>query len=91
MLPHYPYLCMPQSQVSLGWDSFVKGHILILLLDSIRPFLNQWLPWKSIKKWGIKFINALLSLTHKHWIFQNSDVHCMIDGLTDIQHNDIFV
>ncbi len=81
---------MSQSHDHLGWDSFFNGCILILLLDSIHPFLHQLSPWISIKKWGITFIKALLSSTHKQWIFRNLDVHHKVDGLTDAQHNDIF-
>ncbi len=88
-LPHSLYLRMSQSQDCLGCNSFVDGCISILLLDSIRPFLHQWSPQNSMEKWGITLIKALLSLTHKQWIFRNTDVHHKINGLMDAQHNDI--
>ena len=42
---------------------------------------------KSIQQWGKKFIDSLLSLTHKQWIFRNSKVHFKTDGLTATQHD----
>ncbi len=69
------YIVTTQSHDRLGWDSFAEGHITILWLEVIWPDLKQWSPCKSIEKWGVGFLNSLLSLTHKQWIFQNFDVH----------------
>ena len=55
-------------------------------LDTISPFLKQASP-KSIQQWGKNFIDSLLSLTHKQWIFRNSKVHFKTDGLTATQHD----
>ncbi len=73
-IPDPRYIAMAQSHDQLGWDSFVEGCITILWLEVIRPYLQQRSPCKSIEEWGVGFINSLLSLTHKHWIFQNSNV-----------------
>jgi hypothetical protein len=84
------YLQMSQSQDWLGWDCFVEGRISVLLLECIRPLFLQWTPQKSLEKWGIQFLKTLLNLTHKQWIFQNTDVHYKINGLTQEQHMEIF-
>ena len=45
----------------------------------------------SPKKWGVQFIEHLLAITHRQWIFRNSKVHLKkLDGLTEAEHNDIF-
>jgi hypothetical protein len=80
------YLQMSQSQDQLRWDCFVEGCISVLLLECIRPLFVQWTPQKSLEKWGIQILKALLNLTHKQWIFRNTDVHYKIDGLTQEQH-----
>jgi hypothetical protein len=37
-------------------------------------------------RWGASFLKSLLSNTHKQWLFRNSDVHHIIDGLMTHQH-----
>ena len=69
----------------MGWDSFVEERISTLWLDMIAPFLKQ-ASRKSIHQWGNHFIDILLSLTHKQWIFRNS-MHFKTDGLTSAQHD----
>jgi hypothetical protein len=38
---------------------------------------------------GSKFIKSLIDLTHKQWLFQNSDVHYVSEGLTANQHDEL--
>jgi hypothetical protein len=88
--PNSGYILMSQSQDWLGWDCFVEGQILVLILKCIHPLFVQWTPRKSLEKWGILFLKLLLNLTHKQWIFWNADVHHKIDGLTQEQHMELF-
>jgi hypothetical protein len=83
---HSKYALLAEVQDRLGWDNFVEGRISTLWLDTISPFLKQ-ASRKSIQQWGKKFIDSLLSLTHKQWIFRNSKVHFKTDGLTATQHD----
>ncbi len=39
--------------------------------------------------WGARFIKSLLSVTHKQWLYRNSDVHHVIDGLSSRQHQEL--
>ncbi len=39
--------------------------------------------------WGAKFIKSLVSITHKQWLYRNSDVHHAIDGLSSRQHQEL--
>ena len=80
------YALLAEVQDRLGWDNFVEGRISTLWLDTISPFLKQ-ASRKSIQQWGKSFIDSLLSLTHKQWIFRNSKVHYKTDGLTTTQHD----
>ena len=83
---HSKYALLAEVQDRLGWDNFVEGRISTLWLDTISPFLKQ-ASRKSIQQWGKNFIDSLLSLTHKQWIFRNSKVHFKTDGLTATQHD----
>ncbi len=80
------YTTLTLSHDHLGWDSFIKGQISIFWLNVIWIKLNLWSPQKSVEKWGVGFIKSLISLTHKQWIYQNSDVHHRIEGLTSSDH-----
>jgi hypothetical protein len=88
--PNLGYILMFQYQDRLGWDCIIEGQILVLLLDCIRPLFIQWTPQKSLEKWGILFLKSLLNLTHKQWIFWNTDIHHKIDGLMQEQHMELF-
>jgi hypothetical protein len=84
--PGSKYLRLARIQDWLGWDCFVEGCIPVLPIETVRPFLHDWSPQKSIVRWGVAFIKSLLSVTHKQWLFRNADVHHKIDGLTTHQH-----
>ncbi len=84
------YRDLALMQDKLGWDCFVKGQIPIVLLDTIHPCLHQISPCKSISKWGVQIIKSLLGVTHRQWLFWNSNVHHRIDSLTSHQHSQSF-
>jgi hypothetical protein len=84
------FLPMAQAQDRLGWDCFVEGRITTLLLECIRPSFVLWHPRRSLERWGVQFLKFLLSLTHKQWIYRNTDVHFKIDGLTHEEHLAVF-
>ncbi len=39
--------------------------------------------------WGAKFIKSLISITHKQWLYRNSDVHHVINGLSLWQQQEL--
>jgi hypothetical protein len=51
--------------------------------------LRCYIPRGSVELWGARFIKSLLSITHKQWLYQNSDVHHPIDGLSARQHQEL--
>ena len=87
--PHSPFLLLSEVQDCLGWDKLVEGHISTLWLEVMSPYLSDT-GRKSITKWGCRFIDSLLSLTHKQWILRNSKVHYATKGLT-ASHQDKLV
>jgi hypothetical protein len=84
------YILLAQTQDHLGWDCFMEGQIPSILIKTIKPQLHQCSPWKSINKWGVKFIKSLINITHKQWIYRNADVHHVINGLTSSQNTALF-
>jgi hypothetical protein len=39
--------------------------------------------------WRAKLIKSLISITHKQWLYRNSDVHHVIDGLASRQQQEL--
>jgi hypothetical protein len=74
---------------NLGWDCFVEGRIPYSLIVSIKPMLLQYNPQDSVEDWGANLIQSQLSLTHKQWLYQNSYVHYVSEGLTTQQHDEL--
>ncbi len=51
--------------------------------------LLRYNPRDSVEKWGANLIQSLLSLTHKQWLYHNSNVHYISEGLTARQHDEL--
>ena len=82
--------CIPSlSPYNHMWDCFVEGRIPHVLIDTVKPMLHRYIPRGSVELWGAKFIKSLLSITHKQWLYRNSDVHHVIDGLSSRQHQEL--
>ncbi len=81
------YLRLSTNIDNLGWDFFVEGQLPYSLITVIKPIFHWYKPCGSIKIWGTKFIKSLISLTHKQWLYRNSDMHYISDGLTSRQHD----
>src|SRR6056300_980715 len=75
----------------MGWDNFLEGRISTLFLEVVSSDLNLTKKGLTPSRWGTKFIQHLLALTHKQWLFRNSHVHYKkLDGMTADQHDAIF-
>ncbi len=74
---------------NLGWDCFVEGRIPYSLIISIPPMFLRYNPQWSVENWGAKLIQSLLSLTHKQWLYQNSNMHYVSESLTAGQHDEL--
>ena len=84
-----PYNHVATAIDNLGWDCFVEGRIPYVLIDTIKPMLRCYIPKGSVELWGARFIKSLLSITHKQWLYRNSDVHHAIDGLSARKHQEL--
>ncbi len=38
------YMALAKIQDRLGWDCFVEGHLPILQIKTVHPFLHSWSP-----------------------------------------------
>jgi hypothetical protein len=74
---------------NLGWDCLLEGRIPHVLIETIHPMLHQYSPRGSVDLWGAKLIKSLISITHKQWLYRNSDVHHAIDGLSSQQQQEL--
>jgi hypothetical protein len=74
---------------NLGWDCFVEGRFPYSLIVSITPMFLQYNPQGLVENWGAKLIQSLLRLMHKQWLYRNSDVHYVSEGLTTGQHDEL--
>jgi hypothetical protein len=88
-LPASRFLPVSVDIDSLGWDCFVEGRIPYSLIVSIKPMILQCNPQGSVEDWGANLIQSLLSLTHKQWFYQNSNVHYVSEGITVQQHDEL--
>ena len=78
---------LARSQDRLGWDSFVEGRISKVFLEVMKPVLLEAGTYLSVERWSREFIELLLQLTHKQWIFRNSRKHfTRLDGMTEAEH-----
>jgi hypothetical protein len=74
---------------NLGWDCLVEGRIPQILIDTVQPMLCQYNPGGSVDLWCAKFIKSLISITHKQWLYRNSNMHHVIDGLPSRQQQEL--
>ncbi len=74
---------------NLGWDCMVEGRIPYILIKARKPMLWQHNPRGSVELWGARLIKSLVSITHKQWLYRNSGVHQISNGLTAKQHQEL--
>jgi hypothetical protein len=86
---HSRYKYVATAVNNLGWDCFVEGRIPQLLIGFVKPMLRCYIPRASVELWGAKFIKSLISITHKQWLYRNSDVHHNIDGLSSRKQQEL--
>ncbi len=75
----------------LQWDCFLDDRISTLWLQILKPGLLESHLYLSPRKWGKHFIDKLLPTTHKQWVFRNNGKHYKVDGLTQADHDRIFL
>ena len=66
---------LAESQDRLGWDCFVEGRISRVFLRVVEASLSASGSQQTSTNWCQKLVGHLLQITHKQWIFRNSQVH----------------
>ncbi len=90
-LDHEEYQQLADETDKLRWDSFIEGRLSSKWITVVTPQLKTSSLYLKPSRWGQQFIEQLLSITHKQWLFRNSKVHFRKeDGLTEGEHHDIF-
>ena len=78
---------LAESQDRLGWDCFVEGRISTVFLQVTKQSLSAGKSQQTATNWCQKLVGHLLQITHKQWVFRNSQVHQKFQGCTQMQHN----
>jgi len=85
------YQRLAEATDLLQWDCFLEGRISPLWISLMKPVLIESGLRLPPEKWGRQFVELLLQITHKQWIFRNNGVHYRgLDGLTQAEHDKIF-
>ena len=87
-LPIYGFLASLMDEV--GFDSFVEGRILTVLVDFQFAHYQEIPTLWTVERWAKGLIQRLLGLTHRQWLYRNAVVHFKgPDGYTHAEHERI--
>jgi hypothetical protein len=72
----FPHLsCWAMELDTLGWDNLLEGQIsreiLLIQENSMRKHGSQ----RDIKSWACEFMQRLLGIMHKQWLYHNVLTH----------------
>jgi hypothetical protein len=74
----------------LGWDNFLEGCICRMLFSLHHTTLTRNLPQLKITPWAVTFIQQVLGITHKKWLYRNMHIHVrLLEGKTTEEHHHI--
>ena len=81
MLTIGKYRSLAMTHNALGWDNILEGRTPIMNLDSHRQYIAERGTFYSVRAWSKGLIECLVHITHKEWLFQNSDLtYKKVDG-----------
>jgi hypothetical protein len=86
---HSCFLPVATAINNLGRDCFIERRIPYLLIETVQPMLRRENTRGSVDLWGLRFIKSLISITHKQWLYRNSNVHQESKGLNAKQHQEL--
>ena len=86
-----PYLAKWATEMdTLGWENFMEGRIGLTLLEMQQETLKNAGSRQHIKSWAVEYIQHILGITHKQWVYRNTRTHiCLLDGKTEADHERI--
>ena len=74
----------------LGWDNFVEGRLCSIWLQHREADIARHRLRSTAESWAKGLIHRLLELTHRQWIYRNTEVHFVAEGgLTLRQHEEL--
>jgi hypothetical protein len=74
----------------IGWDNMVEGRISRELVSLQRHYLQSNAPRYNIRTWTKTFIEKLLHITHRQWLYRNARLHIrLVEGMTSTEHETI--
>ena len=74
----------------LGWDNLVEGRLCSLWLQHREADIVRWNLRSTAESWATGLARRLLELTHRQWIYRNTEVHFVSEGgLTVRQHESL--
>jgi hypothetical protein len=72
----------------LGWDNFVEGRICALWVEMQAQEIHSWGMTRGADYWARSFMQRLLELRHRQWLYRNVMVHMKLKGgMTAAQHD----
>jgi hypothetical protein len=81
------YTLLAEYQDKLGWDNFLEGRILSLMVEEQRIHIKSCSTVYTVESWATGMIEHLLGITHKQWVYRNARVHLeKLDGHTEAEH-----
>ena len=87
---HSRFQLAAKNHDRLGWDNFVEGRLCSLWLQHREADIERWGLRSTAESWATGLIHRLLELTHRQWIYRNTEVHFVPEGgLTARQHESL--
>ena len=77
---------------TLGWDCLLEGRVVPKSLFTLQltTYLQRNESYWKIKTWASHFIQHLLNITHRQWLYRNARLHLRkLDGMTTSEHKAI--
>ena len=84
---HKEFLPFAMDHDTFGWDNFLEGRVAVKLIHLQAGFLHRAGIYMRIRPWVKKFIQLILNITHRQWLYQNARIHlCTVEGKTEKEH-----
>jgi hypothetical protein len=79
-----------QDHDRLGWENFIMGRISTTLFHLQSNYLQQIRSNLSMKSWSCQFIQKVLNITHRQWLYRNACIHIrLVENMTKLDHNKV--
>ena len=84
---HEEFLPFAMDHDTLGRDNCLEGRVVVNLIHLQAGFLHHAGAYMHICTWAKKFIQLLLNITHRQWLYRNARIHLRtVEGKTEKEH-----